>query len=149
MSKKFNRVTKGPSSLEIITIPNPAAGAEFSIPLPEGYTYLILSLTFGLVTSVVVAVRMAVIRSYLGDRILWIALGEGSQVASEDLIWNFACGGIRNDFSIFAPIMTADLPTRVFIPGGTRLDSQILFLDAGDQLYNIYAYVQKWPILED
>jgi len=149
MSKKFNRVTSGPSSLEIVTIPDPAIGDNFTIPLEEGYSYFAISLTFHLDTNAIVALRIPIIRALLADRTLWVAVGEGSQVNDEILLWNFCVGGFRQDFSALGAIMVADLPPGVFIPGGSRLVSDTLFLNAGDQLYNVYAYLQKWPILED
>jgi len=149
MSKRFNRVAEGPFSLDIIDVVTPAAGAEFSHKLEEGYTYFLHSVTFYLQSSVVANNRIVILEAYLADRLLFTKPHVYTQVANELLLYNFVAGGTDVDLSVALQLLTFRLPSTPFIPGGTRVLSNTALLDVGDQFSGIYLYVQKWPILED
>lgn len=149
MTEKFNRLVDGPFSLLPVDITAPAAGSDFHHYLEEGYTYQLLSMTLTFTTSVVVANRIVILHSHIGQKVLMSIPVEGLQVASEALVYNFTSGGFRLDLSALLSLMFVALPTEVLLPGGTRISSQTLNIDAGDQFSNIYLYLRKWPVIED
>lgn len=147
MSEKFIRVTSGPSSLEVVEVEDPSAGQNFSTILDEGYTYLLLSCSFQLVASVVVATRIALIEFHLGTHLLTVIPPEGTQVASETLKYRFYVNAYPLDMSAASTDMVARLPARFFIPGGVRIVSDIYAIDVADQISDVTLYLQKWPVL--
>lgn len=147
MSEKFIRVTSGPSAFEIVEIDNPAVGQDFSIILEEGYTYRILSCTFTLVASAIVATRQVIVKYCLADFLLAVMTIQGNQIASETLIYNFYSNAYSADHSGSSLNMVNHWPQRFFLPGGVRVHSDVHALDVGDQISDISLYLQKWPVL--
>lgn len=147
MTEKFIRVTSGPSALEIIVLDDPAAGQNFSTILDEGYTYLVMSCTFTLTTSVVVANRQASLDFHLATHPLISAPPQGLQVASEALIYSFYINASVIDLSATSADIIARLPSRLYVPGGVRIGSSVNGIDVGDQISDITLYLQKWPVL--
>lgn len=147
MSEKFIRVTAGPSELEIREIEDPAVGQNFSTILTEGYTYLVLSCSFTLEASVVVATRFILMGYYLAGVRLAAIPAIGSQVAGEKLEYSFYSNAHATDQSGSSLSMINRLPQRLYLPGGVRIESAIFAMDVGDQISDVSLYFQKWPVL--
>lgn len=148
MSERFNRTNEGPFSLDLIDIPQPAAGTDFSVTLEERYTYSIFSVSFTNTTSATVLNRLIHLHFFLGDRLLVIRPHTFAQSASKTFFYNFVNGGVDVNLGSALNIVTFELPSGIIFPGGTRILSSSAPVDGTDQISNIFLYVQKWPVLD-
>lgn len=149
MSEKFIRLTEGPSSIDTLSADTPSAGSNFSLTLPEGYTFLVLSCNLVIVTSAVVASRLFVLRAYLADRQVFSMPATGLQTASETLYYSLYPGATPWDGSAATLDMIAPLSGTPILPGGSRLISDLWNIDVGDQISTVSFLVQKWPVVSD
>ena len=149
MSKKFNRVTSGPSSLEIINVPAPAVATDFAYTLEEGYTYFLQALTFTYAADANAANRIMLPYIYLADKLLWVKPHTYIVTLNETIVFNLVAGGDDIDHSATFSLISLRLSNKIYLPGETRITSNTTNMQVGDQISDIFLHVQKWPILED
>lgn len=148
MTERFIRDTSAPFNLQVLAADNPAVGTDFSVELPDGYTYELVAVSLEMVADVNAANRNVVIQAHLGTDILFAAPAEGLQTATETLYYRFAANNEAYDLSATSDIMAARLPSPVPLPGAVIITSLVDSIQAGDQLLNIRLYLKRWPILE-
>jgi len=149
MSKKFNRVTQGPFTLEHLRPPDPAAGAEFVHIFEDGYTSRILSLRLTVTNDGLGAPLIVGLHHYHGDLdSLFVASTVGQAI---NTVWThfFLPNILSVDLSLTRQLVITRLPGNYLVIGSDRLETDILNLGGGDQISNILLYLQKWPILEE
>jgi hypothetical protein len=149
MSKKFNRITQGPSSFELVEIEDPAAGADFFFSFEDGYTYRIQSMNFLLTCSAVVADRWPYIEIRRGGRYIGFLSPAGKIIASEAVNFHWMHGLTNSDASAVTPHIICQLPRNLYLIGKDVLRTATFNIDVGDQLTEVVLYLQKWPMIED
>jgi hypothetical protein len=144
------RVSGG--QVEIITVANPAAGADFSHTIPDGYTYDVREIAFQLVCSGTVINRNpghAITNA--SDQVLFYCFTTGSSTAGVTsqccTAESFVGGG--NSMTTVCHIWSlltgsAEAGNTRLLPGW-KIKSLINNLQAGDQISNIRLTVIRRP----
>ena len=133
----------GGGALRSIAGTTPAAGAEISETVPTGARWQLLAFRYQLVTSATVANRQSTLLADDGTTNLWYAGGDPVQPASGTFLYSFGAG-----YTPFGAVPTnatgRSLPTPNFLGAGSRLKTQTLSIQAGDQYSNVQYLVREW-----
>ena len=130
--------------LNTVAIPNPAAGADFSSSLSAFARFQIISINFTVVADVNVANRLIRLNTVSDTYSCNYVTAPGFQTASETI--NYYCGlGMANqDLSAALSIMTICLPDALIVQKDDDFVSDILTMQAGDQISNIRIRYKYW-----
>lgn len=130
--------------LELITVADPAAGANFSQAVPTGERWKLIYCRFKLVTSATVATRQVRLQVAPDAGSFPIAfLNEETQTASVTNTYNFSNFGSRisgPNASMTYPL----IPANIEIPAAGTIATSINNIQAGDQLSEIRIYIKKF-----
>jgi len=134
--------TAGQGFLRAINQGNPAAGANWSVTVPNGARWLIQSVESRLVTSAAVANRIPhiVITDGAGDE-LFNSPASAAQAASLTVRYS-ACGGVQaavNDGAAIVPI-----PDVASMLQGWTIGVTTTAIDVADQWSNIWLNLVEW-----
>jgi hypothetical protein len=134
--------TAGVGVTRTITPSNPAAGADWSVTVPVGATWVINSVTATFTASAGVANRNPQLQFITaGGAVLFSGVNNTAITASqaETIVWwNGAPQAAANANTIYASLMNG-----VRVPGGGAVKVTTLNLQAGDQWSNIVLQVQE------
>lgn len=129
--------------IQVITVPDPSAGANWSHLFANNFTYEIISVRFRLVTDSTVTTRNVGLQLVEVSNILLELMYVIGQPASDSVDWNFYHGAtVVNNLG--RALGTGPLPPRFTIHGNFILRSSIFNMVAGDQLSNIDIYHRRW-----
>jgi hypothetical protein len=121
---------------------NPAAGADWTFPVPTGIRIIAQSLSAQLVTAVAVANRVPHLQLLdANNNVTWDCAASAAQAASLTVRYS-ACGGIQpaiNDNSAIIP-----LPDQALLLQGWKLRSVTTAIQAADQWQNIWINCLGW-----
>lgn len=130
----------------VLTPANPAAGANFVVTVPANYVYRFVGGRFTFVTSAVVANRVVTIEyATAAPAIVGKWRRNTSHVASETKVYYFNSNnptmetGIAND--IYAPAWYC-----IQLSAGMLFQSNIILIDAGDQISNVQLEFLIWRV---
>jgi hypothetical protein len=130
-----------------VTVANPAAGTNFTLTVPAGKVWRLLTLAFSLTTSAVVGNRIVrmIIRDAAGN-LVFQASTHGTQPATQTVVNNtvpylqmLAANG--QDSLVGVP----DIP---LLPG-MSINTNVGGMDPGDTITNIFGLVEEWNLSED
>lgn len=121
----------------VVTVPAPAAGADWSLIVPAGHVYMVQSIQATLTTSVAVATREADLTFSDGDTVWLVVTPATTQVASlaYRYTWFATAAGLLAGTNSTQPI-----PELVMLPGAILASSTAL-KDAADQWSAVKLYV--------
>src|SRR6267142_1490704 len=129
---------------EPVYIPNPAAGQNWKFKVDGRYFTRVLSVTFVLQTSAVVANRFPQLQLLDSNGVLITEIGAGGTVV--------ATSNLQNYLTVGNPFISAGASGGSFgympdllIPPDWSWQSQVFGIDAGDQLSGIVLLVQRFP----
>lgn len=135
---------------KLVTVANPAAGANFSIAVPKGEQWHVVALHFKLATSAAVANRSAAIQVLGPDGATPITeVGPGAvvQAASLTNVYNFQAGANGtgsqgNVVNATTGSVIGSLPGDLWLTGGCVLQSAVAAIDVADQISSVSAWVE-------
>jgi hypothetical protein len=131
--------------IDIVTIANPAAGANFVYLTPNAYLYWLKSVHFTLTTDATVLARHVNVNSAIGAAIFWETEWRNWQAASTT--FRYCAYPATIDFLAAASVLqVAALPTKHIITANTIINSVILNLAAADQISDITLTFEKWVL---
>ena len=123
-----------------ISVPSPAAGAEWSFTLPSGYDYLVALGRATFVASAAAATRTPGFQISNGDGLQFYASQPGTSVAATlTQTVSYSTDGAQGPSGASA-VNTIDVP-EVILPGGWRIGSLTGLIDAADQYSAIRLYL--------
>lgn len=127
----FAAIAQNPSASTLVTVANPAAGANFSANPSPNAPFSVEAVMFTLTTSATVATRVALLN--LAGNIQ--ALPYGVQTASEVVPYTFAQLPAPSATVVAAiPGDTGALPANLVLPPGSTVASGVVLLQAADQI---------------
>lgn len=133
----------GAGALRSIQNAAPAAGADFTIAVPAGARWELLSLFATLTTAVAVANRVVTLTIDDGTHVFLKSSQQQQQAAS--LAWDyFWAPGDQNQSSGNVLLVTSSLPHRVFLGGGFNLNAVTANLQAADAWSAQQVLVREW-----
>lgn len=125
-----------------VSVPQPAVGAEFSIPNPGRGFWIVHGIQYRLATSAVVANRISTVRATDGNT-PYMTLQPGAVQAASLTFTYSGYDGVPLSGSSFA-VVNLGWPTNgIVLPIGNTLQSNTTALDAGDQYSNIVVLVEE------
>ncbi len=131
----------GSGTMQTVVVPNPAAGADFTLTVPASKRWRLQSLMAQMTTSVAVANRTAVFRMTDGVNETWrqadVAAMTGGGFYSHTIASGI--GGSNNNGGVYG----IPLPSPCIMTAGDTLFSNTLGIQAGDQWSNIIARVEE------
>lgn len=133
----------GAPYLRVVTIANPAAGAEFTLRTPGESIWRVLSVRFRFTTDATVAGREVALIADDGTNAYWQTAVDGGQAASlgTDYATNQAFN-VTGGANVFRPLNYP--PEGLWLGPGNRLRTSTLNIQAGDQFSAIVAQVQEF-----
>lgn len=137
--------TKAPVSYyKVVSVANPAAGAEFTITAPGDQFWRVVSMRFVLVTSAVVANRTPRLNVSDGTDIYASVRADAVQAAGVTLTYS-AIEGVIGRQNV-GGVANINWPTRgQMLQPGHQIASSTDLIDVGDQYSAIRALVQSFP----
>jgi hypothetical protein len=132
------------SFYQVVTVPTPAAGAEFTLRAPGQGLWRVVSLAFTFTASAAVANRrVALVADDQTD--VWFAAESTVDVAAAAAVRFGAYAG-ANAAGLTAVLVNIPLPNEgLLLQPGHRLRSSTALLDVGDAFTLIRAQVQEYP----
>lgn len=133
-------------TLQVIRVPNPAAGAQWSVTVPGDQAWRVLSVAALLTTSAVAGNRSAAL---LADDQQSVFMGADSDVAiaaNLAVTISWALGLITSTSIVTGGVASAGLPDLV-LPPGYRLRSATTAFDVADQWSSIAIAVESLQTL--
>lgn len=130
-----------------VIVANPAAGAEYLVPVPAGRAWELLSFTATLTTSAVVAMRN--VRARIvdpGATVVWEPPAVEDQPASFAYRYTYAAGlGYSSNFVVKG----GGFPSPpALMPEGYSLRTLTVAVDAADQWSGAVLVVREWSIAQ-
>lgn len=117
---------------QVVSVSNPAAGADFSYTVPTGSRWKLISASYTLTTDANVANRLARIRVKRGTPVILMAAASAVQAAGAAATNYFQLGAVVNVVASTSQIQVlSQYPTLV---AGDVIDSFLLNKQAGDQI---------------
>jgi len=135
-------------SFHKLTATNPAAGADWSISVPDNRIWRPLLIAFTIVTDATATNRypgILITDSFSPD---YNIVAETAIQASKTLKVK-GLPGLATPSYITTDFYIWPLPFPVWIRGGATITSDIQQLQAGDQLSTIIVHCQSWPSQTD
>lgn len=123
---------------------DPAAGADFVWPTPANSRVEIVSVVFEIVADGTAINRQAQVN--INNTVVDVqhSVAPGIQVAGETLEYQFAIDNDPLDLSGAYQLMTCKLAELLTMDPGDRFVSNVLNLQAGDQIQNIVIRFRQW-----
>ena len=125
------------------TIANPSAGNDFLSLLPNNKRYQISSLKFEIVTDANVANRYAFLQIMSGATVKAVIAPTVAQAASTTFTYQYFIDA-HSELVKPANNQLMLLPASFYIPGNWNIQSNVLNLQAGDQIQNIELICNSW-----
>lgn len=132
---------EGPGFLGSANIGNPAAGANFTNTIDAGVVRRIMAVAFRLVTDATVATRTPGLEVVVGGIVAVSPLPGATQAASQTKDFSFSDVG---QGLVSTPVLSNCFPSDLYLKGGDVLRSQVVGIQAGDQLSNIVMVYEEW-----
>lgn len=129
-------------NIRSITGSTPAAGANISETVPTSAMWALYAFRFSLTTSAAVATRNVVLLLDDGTSTFSHVVVVTSQAASLAYNYAFNAGNAVNAF--IAPNLSLGFSPLMYIPGGFRIRTSVLNMDAGDQFAAPQYLVEEW-----
>lgn len=129
------------SQVTVVTAAAPAAGTDFSITVPAGESWQLLSIRYSLTTSIAAANRLTSITFDNGTSVFCKVPSTQTQTASLTTAYD-AMVDIGSSSSLLGTDVYFAIP-RLILPAGYRIRTSTLLIDAGDQYSSaIYCYLR-------
>lgn len=126
-----------------IPVPTPAAGSDWSLTVPAGVIWQVLSVRAQLVTDAVVATRVPSLDFVTADGTIVVRHPvDSTKVASVSAFfdWMVGYGDHINEGGVVGLSMIADFP----LLAGWAVKTTTFAIDAGDQWSGITVAVREW-----
>ena len=137
---------EGAGNLFAVTLANPAAGADWTVTIPTFCRRRVAAVVAQLVTNATVASRIPEIRvqsgsvlEYVGTPTLAVPASTTAQVCGSPSVSTAIAGQVDVMIPLGQPLI---------MPGGSKLQSATLGLQAGDQWSNVTILFEEWLLLE-
>ncbi len=143
ISDTVQLVTQVSPNLRSLTVPNPAAGADWSQVVPHDVNWKLVAVTYIFTASAIVANRAP--RLELADTLgimLWRGESANVQVASTAITY---VGSAKGDPQLLDPNRAILTPVDFWLPRNFILRTATGSIDAGDQFSAIRLFVEEWP----
>lgn len=131
-----------PGEVRAIPVPEPAAGAEWTVNVPGGRQWRVLGGTFKLTTSATVDTRTPAVVYSLGGARFFAAefsTGQAAGVTDTYVMQQLEQG---ESAQVAGGLNLIDVP-KLWWPGGTIIESSTDLVQAGDQYSDISLYVEE------
>lgn len=139
MSQPFEMIRR-----YIVKVPDPAAGADFTIKPNRLGDWLVRKLVLTLATSATVATRAMVIKATDGSDTYFLTASDTTQAAS--LTQQFTAFEGNANFTGAGTVFSIGWPTHgLYLPQGYTLQSQIGNIQAADQISSVRLWVEEYP----
>lgn len=134
--------THGRPFLDHLLIPNPAAGANLAFELDSRWDWRPVAVNFLYDADASVATRIPTLIYADPEQTEWVAAppldGSAALAASDWYVWTrggsaYTTGGV---------VHTTPLPD-VWLPGGWQLATDVVGIQAGDQIHDIFFVTEK------
>ena len=131
---------------DLITIrpADPAVAANFSYNLPDGQRLKIIGVQFNLATDANAANRFVRITGADPTGSFIVCSTNKEQTASTTRLYNFSVGAMPAADVASLPFIQGALCDDLFLRDDETLDSDIISLQAGDQISNIVIRARKY-----
>lgn len=129
---------------EIVYLQAPAAGAQWSYTVPGGFWARLVSVRQVLVTSAVVANRVARLQLRDANAVTITAVAASGAVPAATTVATHNVLGAADVGNGVAPRSYGYLPS-VLIPAGWSWGSQVAAMDAGDAFTTVTLVIQRFP----
>lgn len=128
----------------VFPVTSPAAGAEFTLTVPEGVIFKLLSIRARLVADANAANRFItfIVTSNAGQVVFHTA-ANAAQSANQTRRYCAAQCGF--DYGALTTLRTAPLTSDLWLRTGFTFTSEVLNIQVGDQWSEITALVEAWP----
>jgi hypothetical protein len=130
--------------IELITVAAPAAGAEFNLTAPGDRMLRVLSLSFTLITSAVVANRRVALRADDGTDVYFAAVSSLDHTAGLTVVYS-AYAGAPATGTLGSGLSLALPAPGLVLPVGAHLRSSTVLIDAGDAYSEINVLCEFYP----
>lgn len=131
------------ATYKVVTVANPAAGADFSATVPAGKMWDSIAVHFHLATAVAVATRVAKITISDGTTMFAETRAGATQVAS--LTYEYTFVPNMQALAEQGLVVGGAMP-KVVLNAGSIISSSIYNIQAADQISNIALYVREIDI---
>lgn len=132
---------------EVITLADPAAGADFTTNVPLGQAWYVDAVTYRLVATAVAGNRLVSLRAENSVPNVWFISQAPTQTAPSQTVRACAFAGAPAS-GIAGVAFTYGLPVGgLFLPPLTRLYSLTAGLDVGDQISQIVLMIRRTSVL--
>lgn len=134
-----------PGAIRIQAITTPAAGADFTITVPNFMRWRIIGLRASFVTSASVATRAAILQFQSAANVMYNACAAATQAASLTLSYNWGAGVT----TLLAPVGATTLNVETAIPvdlwmgAGMIINSVTQNIQAADQWSLIFMLIEE------
>jgi hypothetical protein len=133
---------EGPGLIRSVAGADPAAGAEFSVTVPAGARWRLITLVATLLTDATVASRVPSLLLDDGATMFYRLKVETAQTASQNIMYNFGAGLSRTTTANWSSLNP--VPTNAALMAGYRMLSLTDFLAAGDNWGAPQLLVEEW-----
>jgi hypothetical protein len=139
---RFLHLTEGPGFSRSLNIPNPAAGADFSLTLAAAQRLSVKSFNSVFTASAAVANRNLNIVIDDGVNVVWqddvsVSVTAGQAVSMSGAMFNQPTG-------VLATVLFVSIPSGLYLEPGWRFRSFTGSIQAADQWSGIWLAVEEW-----
>jgi len=131
--------------IDIVTLANPAAGADIFYLTPNNYLYWLKQVHFTLTTDATALARHVNINNTIGAAIFWETEWRNWQAASTTFRY-CAFPGTLDFLSALSLLQLATIPSKHILTANTIIHSVIVNLAAGDQISDVTLTFEKWVL---
>jgi hypothetical protein len=139
-------LVNSPGAFRILTVPNPAAGAEFSFTILAGMRLELLLLYYEIAANATTVARRARFTLSDGSNIFYRTSSQSLTTASATHINEFFHGTIQVTGIAGTDPNVVPIPQHLILLGGFIIASDIGGLQATDQLQNIHLSILDWTV---
>jgi hypothetical protein len=133
-----NRVT-----YKVVTVANPAPGADFQAIVPAGKMWDSIAVHFHLATAVAVATRVAKVT--ISDGVTMFAETRAGATQAASLTYEYTFAPNMQALAEQGLVVGGAMP-KVVLNAGAIISSEVYLLQAADQISNIALYVREIDI---
>jgi len=146
MSKPIYSIIDQPFGLDVITIPDPGAGLNFSFLMPFEYLYRLLSVEFLFTTDATVINRLVTFTGNIGSKAINRSQSSLSQAATKAYTYSICTRQIAFVAAVLNDRISMSLSQDFLLPPGSTVSSDIDSIQAGDAITGIVLLLQWFPI---